>query len=103
MFKLTTFALFLQSKNFNNRCYNQKVAAFNLGVSEAVKVFPNIIRQSCNAATSFSKSIMQGLQTVFFMFQEKLGTRPTEFSVSVAISFFCILPYRSVYQLKILS
>jgi len=26
-----------QSKNFNNRCYNQKVAAFNLGVSEAVK------------------------------------------------------------------
>ncbi|XP_078355169.1 coiled-coil domain-containing protein 81-like [Oculina patagonica] len=26
-----------QTKNFNNRCYNQKVAAFNLGVSEAVK------------------------------------------------------------------
>lgn len=67
------------------------MAAFNLGVSEAVKVFPNIIRQSCNAATSFSKSngcIMQGLKTIFFMFQEKLGTRPTEFCVSVAISFF---------------
>lgn len=26
-----------QNKNLNNRCYNQKVAAFNLGVSEAVK------------------------------------------------------------------
>lgn len=40
--KLTSFVPFLQTKNFNNRCYNQKVAAFNLGVSEAVKVFPNI-------------------------------------------------------------
>lgn len=76
MCKLTTFALFLQSKNFNNRCYNQKVAAFNLGVSEAVKVFPNIIRQSCNAATSFSKSngcIMQGLKPFFLCFRKNLA------------------------------
>ena len=32
----------MQSKNLDNRCYNQRVAAFNLGVSEAVKVFPNM-------------------------------------------------------------
>ena len=55
---------FLQTKNLNNRCYNQKVAAFNLGVSEAVKVFPNCknflifsltlsIIQSCNFPISF--------------------------------------------------
>ena len=41
-FKLNFFAILLQTKNLDNRCYNQKVAAFNLGVSEAVKVLLNI-------------------------------------------------------------
>lgn len=71
MCKFTTFALLLQSKNLNNRCYNQKVAAFNLGVSEAVKVFPNIIRQSCNVAVLCIT--MQGLQTIFLCFRKNLA------------------------------
>ena len=36
-----------QTKNFENRRYNQKVAAFNLGVSEAVKVIIWVVKTGC--------------------------------------------------------